>query len=245
MKMDTRFTLYRIKQEKAAALTTAQAGVKQLGLTGRVQQDAHGYLNLNLAGTRINNLQPFNRLPVTHLNLWSTQVSDLQPLARMPLAELHVAYTPLRDLAPLRGRQLSTLTIAYSPVEDLRPLAGMPLKNLKLSSTRITHLSPLTKLPLQTLHLDRTPINNLKPLAGLPIRELRLDGCNNLRDLTPLAQCTNLETLTLPRTHGNITFLKNLPKLKRLSYHYDERGPVKVEPAAQFWRTHRQLAANR
>ena len=245
MKMDTRFTLYRIKQEKAAALTTAQAGVKQLGLTGRVQQDAHGYLNLNLAGTRINNLQPFNRLPVTHLNLWSTQVADLQPLARMPLAELHVAYTPLRDLAPLRGRQLSTLTIAYSPVEDLRPLVGMPLKNLKLSSTRITDLSPLTKLPLQTLHLDRTPINNLKPLAGSPIRELRLDGCNNLRDLTPLAQCTNLETLTLPRTHGNITFLKNLPKLKRLSYHYDERGPVKVEPAAQFWRTHRQLAANR
>jgi hypothetical protein len=101
----------------------------------------------------------------------------------------------------------------------------------------VKDLTPLAKMPLQTLHLDRTPITNLKPLAGLPIRELRLDGCEQLRDLTPLAQCTNLEVLTLPRIHGEIGFLKNLPKLKRISYHFDPRDPAKVEPAAQFWRT--------
>ena len=72
-------------------------------------------------------------------------------------------------------------------------------------------------MPLQTLHLDSTPVRDLSALAGLPLKELRLDGCTELRDLTPLAKCTDLEVLTLPRDHGEIDFLRNLPKLKKLS----------------------------
>ena len=237
MNMDVRFTLFMIEMEKTNAWQTARAEVKRLGLSGRLKRDAHGYLDLNFAGTKTSNLKPFARLPINRLNLRQTQVEDLSALARMPLRELHLSYSPVRDLAPLRARPLRTLTIAFAPVESIEPLAGTPLVHLILSSTRVKDLSPLAKMPLQTLHLDRTPITNLKPLAGLPIRELRLDGCEQLRDLTPLAQCTNLEVLTLPRNHGEIGFLKNLPKLKRISYHFDPRDPAKVEPAAQFWRT--------
>lgn len=237
MNMDVHFTLFMIEMEKTNAWQTARAEVKRLGLSGRLKQDAHGYLDLNFAGTKTSNLKPFARLPINRLNLRQTQVEDLSALARMPLRELHLSYSPVRDLAPLRARPLRTLTIAFAPVESIEPLAGTPLVHLILSSTRVKDLSPLAKMPLQTLHLDRTPITNLKPLAGLPIRELRLDGCEQLRDLTPLAQCTNLEVLTLPRNHGEIGFLKNLPKLKRISYHFDPRDPAKVEPAAQFWRT--------
>ena len=237
MNMDARYTLFMIEVEKTNAWLTAQTEVKTLGLSGRLKRDAHGYLDLNFAGTKTSNLKPFARLPVYRLNLRRTQVEDLSALARMPLRELHLSYSSVRDLAPLRARPLHTLTVAFAPVESIEPLTGTPLVHLILSSTRVKDLTPLAKMPLQTLHLDRTPITNLKPWAGLPIRELRLDGCEQLRDLTPLAQCTNLEVLTLPRNHGEIGFLKNLPKLKRISYHYDSRDPMKVEPAAQFWRT--------
>jgi hypothetical protein len=244
MNMDARYTLAQMAAEKTNVWRAAQAGMKALGLSGRVRRDAHGYLDLNFAGTRTSNLKPFARLPVYRLNLWQTKVADLGPLAQMPLRELYLAYSPAADLTPLRGRPLRALTLAYAPVENLQPLTGAPIAHLKLSGTRVKDLSPLRKMPLQTLHLNRTPVTNLKPLAGLPLRELRLDGCEQLRDLTPLAQCTSLEVLTLPRTHGDIEFLKNLPKLKRISYFYDARDPMKVEPAAQFWRT-RKLASRR
>ena len=237
MEMDARYTLFLIEVEKTNALQTAQAEVKRLGLSGRVKQNAHGYLDLNLAGTKTNNLNPFAHLPVYRLNLLQTRVTDLNALIRMPLRELYLSHSSVRDLAPLRSQSLHTLTVAFAPVESIEPLTGMPLVHLKLSNTQVKNLTPLAKMPLQTLHLDGMPITNLKPLVGLPIRELRLDGCEQLRDLAPLAQCTNLELLTLPRTHGDIRFLKNLPKLKRISYHYDSRDPKKVEPAAQFWRT--------
>jgi serine/threonine protein kinase len=237
MNMDARYTLFLMEVEKTNAWRTAQTEVKRLGLSGRVKQDSNGYLDLNLAGTKTSNLKPFARLPVYRLNLWQVQVADLSALSQMPLRELYLSYSSVRNLLPLRTRPLRTLTIAFSPVESIEPLSDMPLVHLKLSSTQVKNLTPLANMPLQTLHLDRTPVTNLEPLAGLPIRELRLDGCKQLRDLTPLAQCTNLEVLTLPRTHGKIEFLKNLPKLKRISYHYDSRDPKKVEPATQFWRT--------
>ena len=159
----------------------------------------------------------------------------------MPLRQLSLAYTSVSDLSHLKGKPLQSLTIAYAPVESLTPLQGAPLMHLHLSSTKVHDLSPLTKMPLKTLHLDRTPITNLKPIASLPIRELRLDGCKQLHDLSPLAQCTKLEVLTLPRKHGNINFLRNLPKLKKLSYRYDA-DPAKIETVSQFWRT-RNLAS--
>ena len=170
-------------------------------------------------------------------------MDDLRHVAGMPLHELYLAYTAVKDLTPLAGRPLQSLTIAFAPVSDLKPLTGMPLVYLHLSGTQTESLVPLKGMPLRALHLDRTPVADLKPLAGLPIKELRLDGCVKLRDLTPLSQCTNLEVLVLPREHGDIGFLRNLPKRKRLSYHFD-RDSSKMETVDQFFRT-RSMAARR
>jgi len=243
MSMDARHTLGRIEIEKSASWAAAQNAIKEIGLSGRVQRDQHGYLKINLASTKMRDLSPFSRLPIYSLNLWQTQISNLEALRHMPLRQLSLAYTSITDLRPLKGRPLQSLTIAYSPVEDLTPLEGAPIMHLHLSSTKAHDLLPLKNMPLKTLHLDQTPITNLKPLAGLPIRELRLDGCEKLQDLTPLAQCTNLEVLILPRNHGNIEFLRNLPMLKKLSYRYDN-NPTKLETASQFWRT-RNIASKR
>ena len=239
--MDARYTLARIESEKTNVWNAAQSAIRKMGLSGRVQRDQHGYLKINLANTKTKNLSDFAHLPVYSLNLWQTQVKDLQSLKKMPLRQLSLAYTSVSDLSHLKGKPLQSLTIAYAPVESLTPLQGAPLMHLHLSSTKVHDLSPLTKMPLKTLHLDRTPITDLKPIASLPIRELRLDDCEQLHDLSPLAQCTELEILTLPRKHGNINFLRNLPKLKKLSYRYDA-DPAKIETVSQFWRT-RNLAS--
>ena len=241
MTMDARYTLARIESEKTNVWNAAQSAIRKMGLSGRVQRDQHGYLKINLANTKTKNLSDFAHLPVYSLNLWQTQVKDLQSLKKMPLRQLSLAYTSVSDLSHLEGKPLQSLTIAYAPVESLTPLQGAPLMHLHLSSTKVHDLSPLIKMPLKTLHLDRTPITNLKPIASLPIRELRLDDCEQLHDLSPLAQCTELEVLILPRKHGNIHFLRNLPKLKKLSYRYDA-DPAKIETVSQFWRT-RNLAS--
>ena len=240
---DAHHTAALMEREKLAVWHRGTAAMKQIGLSGRLQRDAFGYLKINLSGTQTRDLKPFTGLPVSSLNLWRTRVDDLLPVAGMPLHELYLAYTAVKDLTPLAGRPLQSLTIAFAPVSDLKPLAGMPLVYLHLSGTQAESLEPLKGMPLRTLHLDRTPVADLKPLAGLPIKELRLDGCVKLRDLTPLSQCTNLEVLVLPREHGDIGFLRNLPKLKRLSYHFD-RDSSKMETVDQFFRT-RSMAARR
>ena len=243
MSLDARYTLSRIAIEKTNSWNNTQAALRQLGLPGRASRDKHGYLRINLGSSKVKDLSPFTRLPVYSMNLWQTQVKDLKALRMMPLRQLSLAYTKVTDLAPLKGRPLQSLTVAYSPVENLAPLTGAPLVHLHLSGTRVHELAPLQKMPLQTLHLDNTPVRDLSALAGLPLKELRLDGCTELRDLTPLAKCTDLEVLTLPRDHGEIDFLRNLPKLKKLSYRYDT-DPSKLEPTSQFWRT-RSLAQRR
>ena len=243
MSLEARYTLSRIAAEKTNSWNSAQAALRQLGLPGRASRDEHGYLKINLGSSKIKDLTPFTRLPIYSMNLWQTQVKELKALRMMPLRQLSLAYTAVTDLSPLQGRPLQSLTIAYSPVENLDSLKGAPLVHLHLSGTRARDLSALHKMPLQTLHLDSTPVRDLSALAGLPLRELRLDGCTELRDLTPLAKCTDLEVLTLPREHGEIDFLRNLPKLKKLSYRYDTDSS-KLEPASQFWRT-RSLARQR
>ncbi|MDC0144352.1 protein kinase [Verrucomicrobia bacterium] len=240
---DARHTAALMEREKLAVWQRGTATMKQIGLSGRLQRDAFGNLKINLSGTQTRDLKPFTGLPVSSLNLWRTRVDDLRPVVGMPLHELYLAYTAVKDLTPLAGCPLQSLTIAFAPVSDLKPLTGMPLVYLYLSGTQTKSLGPLKEMPLRALHLDRTPVADLKPLAGLPIKELRLDGCVKLRDLSPLSQCTNLEVLVLPREHGDIEFLRNLPKLKRLSYHFD-RDSSKMETVDQFFRT-RSMAARR
>ncbi|MBC8324746.1 MAG: protein kinase [Verrucomicrobia subdivision 3 bacterium] len=240
---DARHTAALMEREKLAVWQRGVAAMKQIGLSGRLQRDAFGYLRINLSGTQTRDLKPFAGLPISSLNLWRTRVNDLRPVKGMPLHELYLAYTAVDDLTPLAGLPLQSLTIAFAPVDDLNPLTGTPLVYLHLSGTQVNSLAPLKDMPLRTLHLDRTPVTDLKPLAGLPIRELRLDGCEQLRDLTVLSQCTNLEVLVLPREHGEIDFLRNLPRLKRLSYHFDADAS-KMETVEQFFRT-RRLATKR
>ncbi|MSR67076.1 MAG: FHA domain-containing protein [Pedosphaera sp.] len=226
----------RIEAEKNSAWTRANEGIKPFGFS-RLTRDSLGYLKLNLSRTPVRDLKSFTQLPVTSLNLWEVKVQDLRPLRGMPLQELYLAFTAVSDLEPLRGMPINALTVSFSPVSGIEPLRGMPLIHLHLSGTKVTDLGPLSNLALQSLHLDRTPVDDIAPLSGTPLRELRLDGCERLVDLRALATCSELEQIILPPNHGPIDFLRQMPKLKRISYRYDS-DPMKVERATSFWKTH-------
>ena len=226
----------RIEEEKNSAWTRANEGIKPFGFS-RITRDNFGYLKLNLSRTPLRDLRTFTQLPVISLNLWEVKVQDLRPLRGMPLQELYLAFTGVSDLEPLRGMPMSALTVSFSPVSGIEPLRGMPLIYLHLSGTKVTDLGPLSNLTLQSLHLDRTPVDDITPLSGIPLRELRLDGCERLKDLRALAACSELEQLILPPNHGPIDFLRQMPKLKRISYQYDSDS-TKVERAESFWKTH-------
>jgi len=227
----------RVAHQKETAWQRARATLQQLQLANRLERTEKGYLKINLSKTPTRELAPLANLPIVSLNLWQTKVNHLRPLAGMPLRELYLAFTAVDDLTPLRGAPLQSLTVAYAPITDLTPLEGMPLLHLYLSNTKINDLTPLKGMPLESLHLDRTPITNLNVLKEMPLRRLRLDGCTQLPDLSPLAHCPNLEVLILPPRHGDISLLKKLPKLRRLSYHFDldER---KIQTTANFWSSH-------
>ena len=235
---EARVMTARVTRQKEAAWQRARATLNQLQLAKRLERTENGYLKINLANTPTRELAPLANLPVVSLNLWKTKVTQLRPLAGMPLQELYLTFTSVDDLSPLRGAPMQSLTIAYAPVSDLAPLKGMPLVHLYLSNTRVADLSPLKDMPLESLHLDRTAVADLKTLKGMPLRRLRLDGCSQLTDLSPLAHCQDLEVLILPTHHGDIEFLRKLPKLRQLSYHFD-LDENKIQTTANFWATRR------
>lgn len=138
-------------------------------------------------------------------------VTDISALAGLSLVEVVLHSTEVHDLAPLKGQQLNALDAGNCPVSDLSPLAGMSLTRLYLNDTRIADISVL---------------------QGMPLQELVLSGCTNLIDLTPLAQCRQLERLAIPKNRRNIEFLRQLPKLKSLN---DDGDFSWAKPAAQFW----------
>ena len=68
------------------------------------------------------------------------------------------------------------------------------------------------------LYLGQMDPGDLSQLKSLPIADLYLGNSLNVSDVHPLADITTLENLTIPPLARNIEALRNLPKLKRLSF---------------------------
>src|SRR5205823_4423723 len=141
----------------------------------------------------------------------------------------------LSDLTILGGAPISTLRIEASAITDLTPLRGMPLKTLRVSNNGITDLSPLAGTALELLHVGGTKITDLSALRGMPLTHVRLHGCADLTDLSPLADCKALQTLTLPPNATDIEFLRALPRLERIGFKEDTGGRPD-STVARFWK---------
>ena len=191
-----------------------KAVVKKIGFTGSLRRDAGG-LSLTIQQPDFNDLAPFRNAPLTKLHLMDTQVDDLGPLQGMPLALLDISNTRVADLSPLRG---------------------MRLTRLDATRVRATNFSMLTGMKLVHLNLAHTRIANLAPLRDAPLRFLQLEGCTNLTDIAALANCQQLEGITLPVGAKHIEALKQLPRLRHIGYVMPEGGWDQVALAEDFWK---------
>ena len=151
--------------------------------------------------------------------------------------EANFSGSTLRDLKPLRDAPISILQLGNTAVADLTPLSGMSLTLLNLDNTQVSDLSPLKGMPLKTFSLRGTRVTDLSPLRGMNLTSLLLINCRKLTDLSPLAECRELTTLTLPPNAKDIEFLHTLPKIERLSFQETPKNPQRPDKsAAEFWK---------
>ena len=151
--------------------------------------------------------------------------------------EVNLDNSTIDDLKPLAGAPISRLWLMKTDVSDLTPLRGMRVKFLGLYGTKVTDLDPLRGLPLEYLNLISTKVTDLSALRGMPLTGLKLNACEELTDVSPLADVKTLEHLTLPPNARNIEFLRALPKLARLSFAEDSGNGFRPDKtAAEFWK---------
>jgi serine/threonine protein kinase/Leucine-rich repeat (LRR) protein len=151
--------------------------------------------------------------------------------------DLNLDNTAISDLTILRGAPISVLSLGGTAVADLEPLRGMPLKELVLWNTRVSNLSPLEGMRLEYLWLNGIPVSDLSPLRAMPLAKLKLKSCAQVTDLSPLADAKELIQLILPPNPKDIDFLRNLPKLKLLSFEEDPaRNWQPDKTTAEFWK---------
>ena len=141
------------------------------------------------------------------------------------------------DLGLLRGLPIRELQLGKTGVRDLAPLRGMPLERLWIYGTNISDLSPLKGMQLRMLHAAGAPITDISVLRGMPLTDVRLHGCAKLTELSPLADCKQLEELTIPERAKNFEFLRAFPRLRRLAYwETTAKGGPPNKTAEEFWK---------
>ncbi|MBN9692485.1 MAG: protein kinase [Verrucomicrobia bacterium] len=142
---------------------------------------------------------------------------------------------PIRDLSFLpTNAPIVHLSLPQTQVSDLTPVRHLPLERLDLTDTPVTNLSPLVNLPLEQLFIAGTPVSDVSPLRHLPLRTLFFSG-TAVTDVSPLASVTNLEEVLLPRSATNVTVLRSLPRLNRISFLWHPVTARAAESAEEFW----------
>lgn len=169
------------------------------------------------------------------VNLESSKISDLSPLRGAPISKLRLSKTAVRSLSPLRGLPLVELWLNSTEVKDLGPLQDMRIQILSIGQTPVTDLTALEGMPLEKLHAGDTDISDLTPLIGMPLTELRLRQCMKIADLSPIAGCGSLVSITLPPHAKDIEFLRHLTKLERISFS-ENAAYLPDQTAEEFWR---------
>jgi len=182
----------------------------------------------------ISDISALKGLRLRKLDLQRNPVADITPLKDMPLKALHMVSCPVENLSALAGMPLEVAAFGGAKVSDISALAGMPLRNLDLGHCRqLRDVELLKGMPLKVLCLHGTRVSDISPLRGLPLRSLDLWRCSELHDLRPLAECRDLEVLTIPEHCKDIEFLRDLPKLRKLANH--TMSPGLTQTAMEFW----------
>ncbi|MCL1823553.1 MAG: leucine-rich repeat domain-containing protein [Oscillospiraceae bacterium] len=185
---------------------------------------------------------------LTSLNITSVGIAvsesplDLTPLSSLTqLKELSLNTSLLGDLTPLGNlTELEILTINSQRDTDLSPLGN--LKKLKSLSFGVFGLSDISVIKnfteLEAFYLytdsqfDISPLGSFTKLKTLHIKNF---GNNEIYDLTPLKNLTELEELSLGSQ--SITDISPLENLVKLEYLELDSNPIKnLTPLATLQR---------
>jgi hypothetical protein len=131
--------------------------------------------------------------------------------------------------------------LAAGGVEDLHDLpiwrisVGRDhLLTLKLKDSSLADLAPLRGLPVKDLWLWGTPVRSLEPLRGMPLVAFYANVL--ARDVSPLADCPNLEEIGLPHEPLHVERLRALPKVRYISSRWPSSTDRPEQTAEEFWK---------
>ena len=152
-------------------------------------------------GDTVKDFSPLNdckKLNYLHLAPWGLDVgAALAELGPAALRELSIAGT-VTDLSGLgQCAKLQNLNLRDAYLEDLGCLAGLSLEQLWLDN------------------LDR--LTDLSGLEGMrTLSRLEINGCRLLRDISALAGCSGLGTVSLQSPDGGYDYLRDVSVLGKL-----------------------------
>jgi Leucine-rich repeat (LRR) protein len=107
---------------------------------------------------------------------------------------------------------------ATNSVADFSPVAACTnLESLDLFDTALVDLSILKGLKLHALVVGRTAVSDLTILADMPLEGIYLAE-TKVTDISPLLKCATLKSIILPPDGQDVTSLRSLPNLERISY---------------------------
>ena len=209
---------------------------------------------LNLSNTPLQNLKPILHLNIEYLDISKTSVVDFEGLNNLPLKELILEGKQLRKIKNLKALQLDHLVLVDAVSTDLKSLANMSIGSLEIRGRQFNDLNALRHTTMQRLSLVGTKVKDLGPLIGtnleslkvingilsniegiqyLSLKELVLEKCYYLKDLSPLANCHELERLLIPKHATGIEFLQYLKNLQILANNLQEYEENFT--ATEFW----------
>ncbi len=194
---------------------------------------------VNISNTGVYDLQVLKGAPIESLYISDTPTRNLDVLRSFPIRVLGIKHNQLKRVNALLDLNLDHVALDAAADGDLTLLSRMKLKSitlrgrnlrkltglrdmkflakLALHDTKVKTLDNLRDVPLYSLRVSGGAISDIEAVRALPLRELILERCYFLHDLSPIAECTDLERLLVPTHAVDIEFVRNLPKLAVLA----------------------------
>jgi internalin A len=148
-------------------------------------------------------LKPLSNLrKLKSLLLQNNEIYTISPLSELTQLEVLELYmNNVTVLSPVQNmNKLRELNIFRNNVRNIEPLKNLvELRNLNMGNNFVTDIKPLQNLiNLQTLWLYNNPVSNMELIASLngSIRTLSLANCE-LKDISFLKEFRNLQTLLI------------------------------------------------
>ena len=136
--------------------------------------------------------------------------------APIPAAEFWATYQPNWCAPGVVRQRLDEAGVKLGSKNHLTRKPDGTL-DIALGGSNIDRLDFFEGFRVSRLDMVSVKVRDLAPLRGHPLIWLRMDNAP-VTDLSPLLDCPTLEFLILPRKAQNVEVLKQLPKLRRLSY---------------------------